>query len=95
MHIQTTEAICPPMRPEIQRLIISQEQYDIGYSKPHFRNQFERPVVTYHPFDDPVRLIDGNISVQDPGCTPVRVNAESNHQDQRPGQPIHNNNQPT
>ena len=83
MRIQTIEAICPPMRPEIQRLIVTQEQYDLGFSKPHFHNQFERPVVTYHPFEDPIRLIDGNISVQDPACKPVRVIAESNPEDNR------------
>ena len=86
MRIQTAEAICPPMRPEIQRLIITQEQYDLGFSKPHFRNQFESPVITHHPFEDPVRLIDGNISVQDPNGS-LRVIAESNPSDQGAGLP--------
>ena len=81
MRIQTTESICPPMRPEIQRLIVTQAQFELGFSRPHFHNQFERPIVTYHPFEDPIRLIGGNISVQDPAYGPVRVIAESNPTD--------------
>lgn len=69
MRIQTVYFICPPMRPEIPRLIITQEQYDQGYCKSHFTKSFEVPIVTHHPFEDPVRLMDGNISVQDPNWT--------------------------